>query len=59
MLKLDNDYAVIDNLEKIRKELAIANKLKLLEMAKEAGVCTEEEYKESLENCRKVLFSKL
>ena len=58
MMKLDNDYALLDKMDKIQKELAIANKLKLLEMARAAGICTEEEYTESLLNCRKVLFGK-
>lgn len=45
-------------LDQIEKQLEIKNKLELLKMGYEAGIVTEEQYKESLLNCRKVLFGK-
>ena len=47
-----------DSQWEIACQLRIQNKLELLKMAKEAGLISEEEYKESLLNCRKVLFGK-
>lgn len=40
----------------IAKQLKIQNKLELLKMAREAGICSEEEYKNSLKECCKVMF---
>ncbi|MBR2245759.1 MAG: hypothetical protein IJ880_01815 [Bacilli bacterium] len=56
MMTRSNDINVMTSLEEIEKQLKIQNKLELLKIAREAGICSEEDYKNSLKECCKVMF---
>ena len=47
-----------DSQWEIACQLRIQNKLELLKMAREAGIVSEDEYKESILKCKEVLFGK-